>query len=36
VKNVVLTSWKLDQKQNGVVMQSMEGEGDDLQPGTLT
>jgi hypothetical protein len=36
VKNVVFTSWKLDQKQNGVVMQSMEGEGDDLQLGTIT
>ncbi len=36
VKNVVFSSWKLDQKQTGVVMQSMEGEGDDLQPGTLT
>ena len=36
VKNVVFTSWKLDQKLNGVVMQSMEGEGDDLQLGTLT
>ncbi len=36
VKNVVFTSWKLDQKQSGVVMQSMEGEGDDLQLGTLT
>ena len=36
VKNVVFTSWKLDQKQNGVVMQSMEGEGDDLELGNLT
>lgn len=35
VKNVVFTSWKLDQKQTGVVMQSMEGEGDDLQLGTI-
>ncbi len=35
VKNVVFTSWKLDQKQTGVVMQSMDGEGDDLQLGTI-
>jgi hypothetical protein len=35
VKNVVFTNWKLDQKQTGVVMQSMEGEGDDLQLGTI-
>ncbi|MEJ5327063.1 MAG: hypothetical protein WHU54_02275 [Candidatus Bathyarchaeia archaeon] len=30
VKNVIFTKWKLDQKPTGVVMQSMEGEGDDL------
>lgn len=36
VKGVVFTSWKLDQKQTGVVMQSMEGEGNDLELGTLT
>lgn len=35
VKNVVFTNWKLDQKQTGVVMQSMDGEGDDLEPATI-
>ncbi len=35
VKNVVFTNWKLDQKQTGVVMQSMDGEGDNLEPATI-
>lgn len=36
VVDVVFTSWKLEQKQNGVVMQSLEGEGSDLQLGTIS
>jgi len=34
VSDVVLTSWKLEQKQTGVVMQSVEGEGASLTAGT--
>lgn len=32
--DVVFSSWKLDQKQNGVVMESVEGEGADIQFGS--